>query len=478
MVSVKKNFIYLSMYKLFEMLLPMITSPILSRRLGATSLGIYTFNYSIVSMFVVVAELGCYRYGLREIAKVRDDKDRLQQTYSDIFFTHFFNGLIVLLFYLAMMLLSEENHNIYYIIMVGFLISNMIDNSFLFVGIEKIGPLSIRDGMVKTITFVLIFLLVKKPTDLLIYTFIMVFGTLICKIVSLIYSQRFVKLKLPIIENCKMHYKPMAILMIPALAAVIYQSLDKIMIGWFYNNEDVGYYECASKALIPRNIISALGTVLCPRIANEYSSNNLDEAKKWIKLSFITSMIMSYAFSFGISAIANIFAPWFWGKEFDVCSKMLVGLSVTIPLWTIGEVIRNQYLLPIGKDYDYTISFGIGVALNIVANLLLIPKFGAMGAIVATIIAEFVMSAVQMWLVRKEIPVLKYLLQTIPYLFIALIMFILVKEIEINLTIDPGFKVVIESFFGTFIFVILSCIYEKMSNKYFLLTLIITKLKR
>ena len=134
--NVKKNFIFLSLYKLFEMLLPMITSPLLSRRLGAESLGKYTYYYSIVSMFVVVAELGSYKYGIREIAKVRENKKDLKRVYSEIFFTRFFNGLIVGIAYILFLYINKELYLIQ-ISMALFIISNMIDNSFLYIGIEK-----------------------------------------------------------------------------------------------------------------------------------------------------------------------------------------------------------------------------------------------------------------------------------------------------------------------------------------------------
>ena len=121
---------------------------------------------------------------------------------------------------------------------------------------------------------------------------------------------------------------------------------------------------CASKALIPRNIITALGTVLCPSIANLYASNQKEIAKQKITYSFTVSMIMALSFMFGISAIAQDFAPWFWGKSFVTCSPMLIGLSISIPIWTIGEVIRNQFLLPTGRDKEYTWVFVAGVITN------------------------------------------------------------------------------------------------------------------
>lgn len=453
-----------------EMLLPMITSPLLSRRLGADALGIYTYNYSIVSMFAVVAELGCYRYGMREIAKVRDDKNKLRQTYSDIFFLHFFNGMIVSFFYL--LYISATHYNVYALIMLGSIFSNMLDNSFLFIGTENIGSLSLRDGSAKIITFLLILLCIKTPDDLLKYVVIMTAGSVACKIVALVYSRKYSTLSKPNFKSLFTHYKPMLILMIPALMAVIYQSMDKVMIGLLYNNADVGYYECASKALIPRNIITVLGTVLCPQIANLYAGNSKEKVSEIFSKSFKVSMALAYVFMFGISAIAYDFAPWFWGLDFSVCSPMLVGLSVTIPLWTIGEVIRNQYLLPIGRDNEYAISFVIGVICNAVVNAILIPKYGAMGAIAATITAEFVMSLVQMLMVQKEIKCIKYILETAPYFFIGVAMLTATRMAANKININVTLKLLIEIVCGALLYTLLTIGYELLSGRRFMLLLL------
>lgn len=472
--NVKKNFIFLSLYKLFEMLLPMITSPLLSRRLGAESLGKYTYYYSIVSMFVVVAELGSYKYGIREIAKVRENKKDLKRVYSEIFFTRFFNGLIVGIAYILFLYINKELYLIQ-ISMALFIISNMIDNSFLYIGIEKVGPLTLRDSLVKIVSFILIVLLINNSNDLVLYVLIMEFSTLICRFISLFFSLKYVSFEIPNIKKCLMHYKPMLGLTIPTLAAVIYQSMDRIMIGYFYNNAEVGYYDCASKVLIPRNIITALGTVLCPSVANLYYRNEIAKANKIIENSFMVSMILSYAFMFGISAIAYQFAPWFWGDEFFVCSPMIVGLSITIPIWTVGEVIRNQYLLPIGKDKEYIISFLMGVGANAIANCLLIQKYGANGAIFATILSETIMSLTQVYFVRKQLKVDRYLFGTIPYFIIGLIMFSGIQIFNDILTTylkNQTLLLLIEVIFGSTFFMIAICLYENITNKHLVLKVI------
>ena len=181
--KIKQNFIYLSLYKIFELSLPLITSPLLARRLGAQALGIYAYTYSIVSIYVVIAELGVYRYGMREIAKVRDNQRKLNQAYTDIFF--------VLLIYIISMNILNVDNKLIYLIQGGNIIANLMDNAFFYIGIEDIRDISIRDGAIKAVSFFGIVLLIKKPSDLVLYTSLMVMSSLLAKIIALVYAKKF-----------------------------------------------------------------------------------------------------------------------------------------------------------------------------------------------------------------------------------------------------------------------------------------------
>lgn len=485
MSGIKKNFVYLSSYKILEMLLPMITSPLLSRRLGAAALGVYAYATALVGIFIVLGELGVYRYGMREIAKVRDNRELLNQTYSDIYTVHVINGgCVLVIYYIYVLFLSgSDNRNVLMVVGLGIL-GNMIDNAFFYVGCENIKALTLRDAVTKLAAFTLIVLVVRSPGDLILYACVMSISAVFSKVWGLVFCRRYVSFVRPDRKNCIKHYRPMAILMIPAVSAVIYQSMDRIMIGQFYHDEDVGFYECASKALIPRNLITVMGSVLCPAIASLYGKGRMEEAAKKVKRSFILSMILAYVFMCGISAIAREFAPWFWGGDFAVCSGLLVGLSVSIPFWTVGEVVRNQYLLPLGRDNEYMLSFVSGVAVNAVANILLIPDHGALGAVFATIMAEFTMSAIQTFMVKRTLPVGRYLLPTLPYFLFSMVMYLSVRCVAVLIRpggvlsaagsmFDGGMAIVVEVVTGVFVFGMLVLVYELGTKRQYLLPLVL-----
>ena len=463
MNKLKFNFIYATAYKMLELLLPLITSPLLSRRLGAEALGAYTYTYSIVSLFVMYAELGSYRYGMREIAKVQNELNARNRVYSDIFWTHAANALVALVLYLILAISIGGKYKNLMLLQSLCIVSNMIDNSFLY-------------SVVKFGTFILIILLIKSPSDLILYVLIMNICGIVCKVIALLYAKKYVHLIVPVLSNCINHFKHMLVLMIPVIAAGIYQSMDKIMIGSLYEKEDVGYYDCASKALISKSVITIFGTVLCPHITNLYAEGKNEEAERTFKKSFSLSMIMSYAFMFGISAVAKEFAPLFWGEDFAVCAPMMIGLSVSLPLWTIGESIRNQFLLPNGRDHEYMWSFLVGVVVNAAFNFALIPQYGAMGAICATIAAEFAMSAVQIYFVRKEVKIIKNLTQTFPYFIASFFMYICIRMFSNIWNGNRVIGMVLEGGLGILSFLLFALIYEITSKKYMLLDILRRKI--
>ena len=476
MNKLKFNFIYATVYKMLELLLPLITSPLLSRRLGAEALGAYTYTYSIVSLFVMYAELGSYRYGMREIAKVQNELNARNRVYSDIFWTHAANALVALVLYLILAVSIGGKYKNLMLLQSLCIVSNMIDNSFLYVGMEDMKAITYRDSAVKFGTFILIILLIKSPSDLILYVLIMNICGIVCKVIALLYAKKYVHLIVPVVSNCINHFKHMLVLMIPVIAAGIYQSMDKIMIGSLYEKEDVGYYDCASKALISKSVITIFGTVLCPHITNLYAEGKNEEAERTFKKSFSLSMIMSYAFMFGISAVAKEFAPLFWGEDFAVCAPMMIGLSISLPLWTIGESIRNQFLLPNGRDHEYMWSFLVGVVVNAVFNFALIPHYGAMGAICATIAAEFAMSAVQIYFVRKEVKIIKNMAQTFPYFMASFFMYFCIRMFSNIWNGNRAIGMVLEGGLGILSFLLFALTYEIASKKYMLLDILRRKI--
>lgn len=425
MRSVKRNFIYNLFYQLLTFLLPLITTPYLSRVLGAEKTGIYSYSYSIAYYFVLFAMLGLNNYGNREIAKVRDDEFKRSYTFWSIYFLQIFTSVVIIVFYtLSTVILRNEFINW---IMLLYVVSSFFDINWFFWGMEEFKITVIRNTVIKILSVMAILFLIKDSGDLYLYALIMVLGMFLSPICLWPYLKKYVIWVKPTFSSIKSHMKPNIILFIPVIAVSLYKVMDKIMLGSMATYLEVGLYDYAEKIIaIPVCCVNALGTVMMPRMANLVAKKENEIEKDIIFKSLIVGTILSTSMSFGLIGIANVFVPFFYGKGFKKCIILFYILLPSCIFLSIANVIRTQYLIPHSKDKEFTISLVIGAMANLLINALLIPHLQSIGAAVGTLIAEALVCFVQAFYIRKNLDLYKILKEIIPIIISGLVMSVVV----------------------------------------------------
>lgn len=424
--SISKNYIYNLMYQILVMFIPLITTPYLSRVLGAENLGIYSYTLSIATYFITFGSLGVALYGQREIAFEQDDSKKYSKTFWEIFIFRLITMSISIIIY-YLIFINGTHYQIYYKILLLEIIGNMIDISWFFQGLEEFKKTVLRNTIVKLISLVAIFIFVKSKNDLIIYFIIYVLSTLVGNLTLWFYLPKYLtKVK---IENLKIfrHLKPTISLFIPQIAIQVYTLLDKTMIGTIIaDKSEVGYYDQSQKIIkMLLTIITSFGTVMMPRIANTYYKGDKEQIQKYMSKSFNMVFLLAFPLIFGIIAVAPSFVPVFFGKGYDEVVILMSVISPIILLIGLSNVTGTQYLLPIKRQKEYTISVICGACVNFIMNMLLIPKYKAVGASIGTVIAEFTVTAVQAYYVRKDFDFKKVLKLTKNYLMSSIIMFII-----------------------------------------------------
>ncbi len=457
--SVKSNFLFNVCYQVFILILPLITAPYLSRTLGAEKVGIYFYTQAFANYFVLLAMLGINNYGNREIARARDSKQKLSKVFWEIFSTQcFLTVFLTLVFTIYVISINPKNSTIY-LIQIFYVISAGFDINWFCYGLEKFKITVTRSTIVRICTAIAIFVFVKSPDDLGIYTFIMAFGTLLGQLVVWPFVINHIYIIFPSIRGVLNHLKGILVLFIPVLAVSLYNIMDKLMLGWMSNTTEVGFYTYAEKIVqIPIAIVSALGTVLMPKISNLVANGNDRRSEELMDKSMLVAMLSSVAFSFGLAAIADVFAPWFYGVEFTRCGLFIVLLCPIIIFKSWSAIIRTQYIIPAKKDKILMISVSIGAAVNIIANLTLIPHFQGIGAIIGTFFAELVVFVIQLVKVRKNIKLSIYLKDGMQFCLIGALMYIGIDWIE-SLNMPTIITLVFQVSLGALIYVFLSCYY-------------------
>lgn len=430
MESVKKNFLYNIVYQILLIILPLITAPYVSRTLGATSVGIYSYINSIAYYFLIIAMLGISNYGNREIAAVRENKEKLSEKFSSIYTLQVMTFSISILIYVIYVLYIVTDNKLIYLIETIYILSGLLDISWLFFGLEKFKLTVTRNVIIKLLTIFTMFVFVHDTNDLWKYTLIMALGSLFSQLYLWRYVKREIVYKWLGFKKCFNNLKPILFLFIPVLAYSIYKVMDKIMLGNMTNYEQVGFYNNAEKIInIPMGIITALGTVMLPRMSNMIASGKKERSQDYIRISIKLVTILSSAIGFGLIGISSVFSVIFFGKEFAPCSSIISLLSITVFFISWANVVRTQYLIPNHYDKIYIISTICGAFTNFILNSILIPKFYANGAAIGTIFAEFVVMFLQMFLIRKEIHIYKYIYKYTPIIIIGIVMMLLVEKI-------------------------------------------------
>lgn len=473
--SLKKNLIYNTIYQITVLILPFLTAPYISRIVGAKGLGLYSYYHSIALYFVYFAMIGFANYGNRKISKNSNNQDELDETFSSIYALQLFTAVVAFIIYILFALFFVKEDKFIVWIMTFHVISSLFDVSWLFFGLQEFKITSIRQIIIKILSFVSIFLFVKNKNDLWIYTLIMSLSYFFSSFSLWILMFKKVNLKKCSVKKAFSHLKPCLILFIPIIATSIYRVMDKIMIGNFSSMVEVGYYENAEKIiLISLGILNAFTAVIMPRISNLISKNKNNEAIILFNHSMEIALCIGFAIAFGISVVSSEFIPIFFGKEFTPSILISIALCVTVPFISWSTIVRSLYIIPYEKDSIYIKSVIIGAVLNFVFNLIFIPKFASFGAVIGTFIAEFSLAFYQSFKIRKEITLKKYLSQALVFGTIGFVMFLVVYFFKIILlhSFNNTIKLVIEILVGSFIYCLLSLLYFYKKKSDFILKII------
>ena len=416
MNKVAKNYFYNLSYQILVLIVPLITTPYVSRVLGAKGVGTFSYTNSIVQYFILFGCVGLNLYGQREVAYVEHEKTKRDKVFWE---------LVILRIITVSISLSE--YAFIFLIMSLDVLASMVDISWFFQGIEDFKKIVVRNFIVKITGVVLIFLFVKSSSDLYLYVICQSATLLLGNLSMWAYIPKFVG-KVEVRKlNIKKHIKPTLVLFLPQIATSVYTVLDKTMIGLLTGlEEEVAYYEQGQKIVkIAMTLVTSLGTVMMPRIANLFKQNQLKQVREHLLKSFRFVFFLSFPMMFGLMAISCNLVPWFFGSGYDKVVPNMMVISPILVIIALSNIMGTQYLLPIGRQKEYTLSVVVGCVVNFSMNLLLIPHLLSIGAAIATVIAESSVTGVQIYCIRKDFDFRHIVKENMHYIISAFFMFIL-----------------------------------------------------
>ncbi len=416
--SLKINAILNFIRSFIGLIFPLITFPYSSRVLLPEGIGRVNFAQSIVSYFIIIAGIGIYSYGIREAAKVREDKVGLSHFVKEIFIINIISTAVAyILFAVALLVVPRfKEYRVILCICSATIIFTTIGLEWLYIAIEDYVYISIRSIAIQIISVILLFTFVKTQDDYLKYAAIAVVSGVGSNLMNFIHSRKIVNFKTGMRLELKRHLKPIFILFATCVAVQIYSALDTTMLGFLCNEWYVGIYSAATKVnkVVLSGLLAVFATMM-PRLSYYAGKNDKTEYINLVYKSLDFILLISIPCTIGLNLLSRDVVLLLSGQEFiDAITPMKI-MNPIIIIIGLNNFFSSQVFLPLNKERYTLFAVMAGTICNFALNFILIPLNQANGAAIATLAAESIVCLINFILGRNTINFLFVLKRIVIY---------------------------------------------------------------
>lgn len=407
--SVKVNFLYNVLNTVMGLLFPLITFPYASRILLADGLGKVNYFISIISYVVLFTSIGIPIYGVREVARVRDDKNCLTRTTIEILLL---NLILDIFGYISIAVMCFAIHQIaenlsLFLILSSTVLFTAIGCNWFYSGIEDFKGITLRSLVVRILSLAILFGFVHTKDDLIYYAIFYIASSVGCNVINFVLLRKYLDFSAFSFRSLDLfkHVRPAIAVFLFSIVTSIYLNLDKVMLGAITGNASVGYYTAASQlSHILLTVVVSLGTVLLPRSSNLIHQNQLDEFYHLSEKSYRFILMIAMPIVTGCIIMSPTLIRLFCGDSYIPSIQTLCVISPIILFIGMSQSVGMQILYPIGKIELVTYSTCVGAAVNLLLNIILIPLLAQDGAAISSVVAEFCVTMALFVIAKKYIP--------------------------------------------------------------------------
>ena len=450
-MKVLKNYAYNLSYQLLVIILPIITTPYVTRVFSSTDLGTYGYFNSIVTYFILLATLGVANYGTKEISGHRKD---IRKNFWGIYTLQFGATILSICLYILLCLsLSFMQNPVAYILGLS-LVSKGMDISWLFQGLEDFRKITVRNITVKLVGVISIFLFVKSANDLYLYVFLLTIFELLGQFSMWLPAREFIGKPHFDWSYAKQHLKPVVLLFLPQIAISLYVTLDRTMLGALASTKDVGIYDQALKLVnILLTLVTSLGSVMLPRVANLLSTGDHKAVNKMHQMSFLIYNLVIFPIIAGMLIVNDDFVQFFLGQDFQD-AKYAIAIMI-FRMFFIGwtNIMGIQILIPHNKNKEFMISTTIPAIVSVGLNLLLLPKLGYIGAAIVSVLTEALVWAIQLYFTRNYLKEVPFLASTVKIIGASALMYGVLFVVKTTVNFTPVINVMVFAVIGAVIYI-------------------------
>lgn len=450
----KKNMILNGIKTLVTMLFPLITTPYVSRILGAEGLGMVSFAQTINMYFMMIAALGVSHYAVREGAGLRNNLGIYEKFANEVFTINIISTVIsyILLIISLLTIPKLVDYRLLILIFSFEILFTTLGVEWIFITFEEYGYITLRSILFKSISLAALFLFVRQKTDIIPYVIVIVFADVGSNILNFIKARKKIHVSLIFNFDISIHLKPIFILFLSGLAIQVYVASDITVLGFFKPDKVVGIYVMSSKIYgIIKTIISSVLIASIPRFSMLLRQNKINEFSKMFVVVFNYLIILVIPCMVGLFLLSEDIIFLIGGSEYLSGTSSLKMLSIALMFCLFGWLFNECVLIPARKEKIVLVSTIISAVVNLIINLLFIDRWGINAAAFSTIIAELIMAIICVYHGMKIVninyyPVLKNFSTVLTASLGIIIVCLIVKSFNLsyiwNLVISIGFSIV------------------------------------
>ena len=388
---------------------PLITFPYISRVLSVSGIGIFNFSNTYISYFILIAGLGISTYSVREGAKYRENKEKINEFSSQIFSLKMVATIISYILLFASLIIFKNLHNYVSCILIFSvqILFTTLGTEWIYTIYEDYTYITIRSIVFKIISIILLFLLVRKPEDYLIYATIAVFSAVGSNLLNFIHARNFVHIRLTTKINWRYHLKPVLVIFASAIAVTIYVSSDTTILGLLKNDYAVGIYSTSVKIYqMAQSLLSALLTVTIPRLAFLWGKKRIVEYNQVLSKVLNSLGVLVLPAAVGLIMLSREVILIIAGEKYLPSVNSLRIISWAIIFSIFSWIFSDCVLIPAKREKLVLRNTIVTAIENIILNFILIPFMSYDGTSLSTVIAEFtvmVMNGYSCWDIIKSV---------------------------------------------------------------------------
>ena len=403
--SVKFNILMNVILTTSSFIFPLITVPYVSRILGPNGTGVVAWAQTFVSYFSLVALLGINVYGVRECAKVRENREELSQVVQEQLAVLFVSTSIVYIMYLLFIFTiprTRENIPLMLIFSVVIWLASC-GLEWFYQAIEQYGYITVRNIFMKLVALILMFILVRTPLDYRWYGVTVVVSAYGSNILNVLRLRKFVDFSMHRHLDPRRHFKAMTSFAVSSISAGMYTQLDMLLIGFLCSNVVVGLYQLVLKVKgICIAAVNSVGSVMLPRLSYYESKNSRSRTNdligKNINMLFIISLSVMSILIMGAEPIVSILG----GSQFLKAGMALQIIAPTM-LFAATNSILSQYMVACSMEKQYAAINLFAVVFSLISGIVLINLFSLYGAAASVCLTEFVALMLRLIILRDSL---------------------------------------------------------------------------